>query len=598
MKFILNKMKKYHNFDNKKFMIKLEKPRLLHILSNNKFHQKINSLSTLNKIQQKSSLSPLVLIKNNKVQNNYTNNNIHNNYANPINNNFNSPNKINNNNNFKDKTNNIMKTTPLKYQYKKLPFDKVKGLKIKLPSSILNNKRNNYNRNNLYNNMNFRGGGKNTHQNYYPIPLLYERNLSTIQSNTFSNTKKEKSNKKKNLNINYYDNTHKNNITKTINNYNNLRNNRLNTITNYNIDNEKTLNNNTIQEEEMNKSDINKKIIIFNDIKKPLYQPLKDTKSSSIGSKLETREESGHFLKSRSKSSINSPQLFNNINNNINNNKNNITQNKFSFLKFNKLDNKIKISSKKKILKYLDKTIKQLTKIKTIILDEKDCEEYKYDDNKEEDNIEDNTEEEKIKQEIKNKYIKIDLDKIGKNLEKFKNRIDIDKNTINISYEGNNYDLYPNYNANNKKEYKNSMKKLNKTITYDDLKCGVREKQKLLNMNQKNFKNFKKISAFKRNKSEKYYYKYNTLNDYNGDYFNYKRRTKKDDNNYRIKNFDTEVKIPQLNLFYTQTNQNINGNNNTLNKINEEDNYLNNNKTNENQEKNNISDLANFEFSD
>ena len=353
-----------------------------------------------------------------------------------------------------------------------------------------------------------------------------------------------------------------------------------------------------------------------------MYQQLKETKSSSIGSKLETREESGHFLKSRSKSSINSPQLFNNIN--IINNRNNLKQQNFSFLKFGGLNHKMKLSSKKKILKYLDKTIKQLTKIKTIILDDKDGEENKYEykedkeekeekeekENKEEEdfNEDDTEEEEKIKEEIKNKYIKIDLDKIGKNLERYKNKIDIDKKTINISYETNNYGIYPRHhntnntnNNNNKKGNKNSIKKLNKTITYDDLKCNIREKQKLQNINQKNFKNFKKTNILRKNKSEKYC-KYDTLNTYTGDYFTYKR--KKDENNYKIKNYDTEIKIPQLKIFHNFNNVN---NKNTLNKINEEDNYYNNkindnynyNNNNENnQEKNNISDIANFEFSD
>ena len=35
-------MKNYHNTDNKKSILKLEKPHLLHILSNNKYHYKLN----------------------------------------------------------------------------------------------------------------------------------------------------------------------------------------------------------------------------------------------------------------------------------------------------------------------------------------------------------------------------------------------------------------------------------------------------------------------------------------------------------------------------------------------------------------------------
>ena len=85
----------------------------------------------------------------------------------------------------------------------------------------------------------------------------------------------------------------------------------------------------------------------------------------SIGSKLETKEESDHFLKSRSKSSINSPQLFCGIN--LIKNINNLKKKGFKFLKFDKMNNKAKITSKKKIIKYIEKTIKQLTKIKAII---------------------------------------------------------------------------------------------------------------------------------------------------------------------------------------------------------------------------------------
>ena len=569
-------MKKYHNLDNKKLLIKLEKPRLLHILSNNKFHYKVNSINTQNKYNRNTSLSPLVIDRNNKISNNT---NIPSNII--YHKNYNSPNKTYNN--IKDKTNNIMKTTPFKYQYKKLPFEKVKGLKIKLPNSILNNKRIN-NNNNI--NINNKKNNFNTQQNYYPI--ICEHNQSTIQSNI--DIKKHKQNKNKYFNINYY--STKKNTLNTNYNHNTILNDRLSTI------NTNTYNN-TIQEEENNKTHNN--IIIYNENKRPLYHHLKDTKSSSIGSKLETREESGHFLKSRSKSSINSPQIFNN-NANLFNNKNNLKQKNFSFLKFNKLNNKkFKLSSKKKILKYLDKTIKQLTKIKTIILDEKDCEDYKYDykdDINDNDNDNESEEDEKIKEEIKNKYIKIDLAKIGKNLEKYRNKIDIDKNTINISYEGNNNEIYPyNHNGMNKRGNKNSIKKLNKTITYDDLKSNIKEKQKFLNINQKNFKNFKK-NVNKRNKSEKYN-KYDTINTYTGEHYKYKGMIKRDDNNYRIKNYDTEVKIPKLKINFNQNNLNKKN----LNKVNEEDNYLNNNNindkyTDENKEKNNISDIANFEFSD
>ena len=558
-------MKKYHNIDNKKLMLKLEKPHLLHLFPNNKFHYKINSHNTQNKFSHNTSFSPLLKGKNNKTLNTNTFNNF------PNHKNSNSPSKTKSNY-IKDNINNIIKTTPLKFQYKKIPFEKVKGFKIKLPNNLLNNKSNN----------NYKKNILNTHQTNYPI--IYEHNHSTIESN--KNTIKEKSYKKNN-----------NNLNKNIKNI-------------IISDNKNTLGHatetlspnimNTIQES--NKlANINNNI---NGNKKPLYH-LIETKSSSIGSKLETREESGHFIKSRSKSSINSPQIFNN---NIHFIKN-LKKKNFSFLKFDKKNNnKIKISSKKKILKYLDKTIKQLTRIKTIILDEKDSEdEYKddkYNEKNEEEINEENEEDEKIKEHIQNKYIKIDLLKIGKNLEKYRNKIDIDKKTINISYEGNNNkEIYPyNYNGLNKKGYKNTLKKLNKTITYEDLKSNIKEKQKLLQIEQKSFKNFKQFNFNKRNKSENN--KFNTINTYTGDYLGYKGMFKNNDNNnnYKIKNYDTEIKIPKLNIKF---NNNKNNEKIILNKINEEDSYLNNDNNNKIKERYNIdnetdnnADIANFEFSD
>ena len=68
--------------------------------------------------------------------------------------------------------------------------------------------------------------------------------------------------------------------------------------------------------------------------------------------------------------------------------------------------------------------------------------------------------------------------------------------------------------------------------------------------------------------------------------------------NYKINNYDTEIKIPKLNIkFNKNENTNI-----ELNKINEEDCNLNNDyKNNERygvNEGDNNSDIANFEFSD
>jgi hypothetical protein len=293
--------------------------------------------------------------------------------------------------------------------------------------------------------------------------------------------------------------------------------------------------------------------------------------------------------KSRSKSSISSLQLFKkNINLGKNESKG-LKENNFSFLKFDKnnynKNNKLKlnISSKKKILKYLDKTIKQLTKIKTIILDEKDSEDYKEEDINEENEIEE------IQKEGKNKYNKIDLSKIERNLDKYKNIIGIDKNAINISMEGNSNNTRSNNNCNG-----HVIKKLNRTITYDNLKCNIKENKKLLNITQKSFKNFKKLYENKRNKSEKFNNKYETVDSYHGDSYNYTGFLKKND--YKINNYDTEIAIPKLKINYHKKNISSES---ELNKIKEEE-YLNNidDGYNNNNENNNIPDLTNFEFSD
>ena len=567
-------MKKYQNIDNKKLMLKLEKPMLLHILSNNKFNYKVNSINNPNKNIRNTSISPLVLGRNNKLTNNPHNFNKLVNQKKNL-----SPKKTFNY--MKNNANHINRTTPMKYQYKKIPFEKVKGFKLKLPNSIYANKPNNYNSNNKKNLMN-------NQQNYYP--LIVDRNLSTIESNI--NTKKEKLNKSSFTNINY------NNVDK---NNNNL----VNDIKATKI--ETNLNNNTIQEQNINYNNNNnnknksteKKIIIFNDNRKPLQQQM-EIKSSSLGSKLETREESGNYL--RSKSFINSQLSNNNIK--FIKSKNNGKYRNFSFVKFDKKNskfNKFNFETKKKILKYLDKTIKELTTIKTIILDDKDYLDYK--DDKEENDINEETEEdEKTKEEIKKKFIKIDLEKIGKNLDKFKNKIDIDKNTINISYEGNQNDVhYYNFNGLNRKGNKGILKKLNKTITYDNLKANVKENKKFLNMNQKSFKNFKKLNLGRRNKSEKFR-KYDTVSTY-GDFYNYKGIYKKANNN-KIKNYDTEITIPKLKFNFNKSgNDNDTHYDNELKKIKEEKNYLNNeakikDRYNRDNEADNNTDIANFEFSD
>ena len=565
-------MRKNHNLDNKKLMLKLEKPRLLHILPNNKFNDKINPINSQNKYARNTSLSPLI-IRNNKISNN--------------NNNLNQYLDLNNNqspvktyNYMKDISN--IRTTPGKYQYKKIPFDKVKGFQLKLPSTIINTKQNN--NNNLNNKKNI----FNTQQSYYPI-IREHNNHSTIQNNININPKKDKPKQSSSTNLNYNlnklfkkksNNTNNNKINAIVATNTNSNNNTLNTIhEKYNTTN------NTHNKSKSHQ----KKIIIYSENKMSLPQRI-ETKSSSTGSKLETREESSHYLnKSRSKSSISSLQLFKNNINLTKNESKGLKNNNFSFLKFDKNNNNqnrilnLNISSKKKILKYLDRTIKQLTKIKTIILDEKDSEDYKEEDINEENEIEE------IQKEGKNKYNEIDLSKIERNLDKYKNIIGIDKNTINISMEGNTNNIGNNNNGNG-----HIIKKLNRAITYDNLKCNIKENQKLLNITQKSFKNFKKLYENKHNNLEKFNNKYETVSSYHGDSYNYTGFLKKND--YKINNYDTEIAIPKLKINYNKKNINSES---ELNKIKEEE-YLNNidDGYNINNGNDNIPDLTNFEFSD
>ena len=103
---------------------------------------------------------------------------------------------------------------------------------------------------------------------------------------------------------------------------------------------------------------INHQENINNIIKKPIYHQIIET--SSIGSKYETREESAHFV--RSKSSLNNINL---IKKEKFKEKNFIKD--FSFLKFKKKKDKNSLSPDKKLLKYVNKAIKQLNKIKILI---------------------------------------------------------------------------------------------------------------------------------------------------------------------------------------------------------------------------------------
>ena len=316
---------KYHKIENRKFFLHIDKPSTKMMFNNpykNKYNPNINYLNTKNHL--------------NKIKKNYT----------PIKT-YNYPN---------NKKNEIIKTTPIKYQYRKIPFEKLKGFKFKIPNN---------NNNNI---LNFKQFKKKTEVNY---PIICDHNNSTIQSN--------------------------------MNNYNN------NTI-------KDTIN----YQEDININNINKEIYFYNKIKKPLNHQIFETKSSSLGSKYETREESAHFLKS--KSSIKKEKE----------KEKNIIKN-FSFIKFNKKDDKINLSPNKKLLKYINKAINQLNKIKNIIINANDTKEENLNYNK-------------LKENSENKYNKIDLSKIGKNLRKYKNIIDIDRNKINLSFERKNQTLEVNNN--------------------------------------------------------------------------------------------------------------------------------------------------------
>ena len=474
---------KYHKLDNRKLLLNFERPFTKGLYNNNnqnklKYNLHMNHLNTKN--------------YQNKIKNNYT--------------------PIKTFNFLKDKKNNeILKTSPIKYQYRKIPLQKVKGFKFKLPNN---------------NNLNIKHQKNKTNVNY---PIICDHNNSTIQSN---------------FNYNYnYNNT----IKDTLNA-------RMETI---NHQEDIYLNLKNINNKDNN---MNKDIIVFNKIKKPIYHQIIETKSSSLGSKYETREESAHFLKS--KSSLNNIRL---IKKEKEKEKQRNMIKNFSFLKFERKQDKINISPNKKLLKYINKAIKQLNKIK-ILITEKTI--------KKENFTEINS-----KENFNNNNIRIDLSKIGNNLKKYKNIIDIDNNRINLSFERNDKIIGINNNINylmDKKRNKYTFKKLNRTITYDDLKSNYKKGNKAFNINKRN-----KMEFFNKNK-------YNTINN---------------EDKYKIKNFDTEIKIPKIDINYIKRMKN----NTELNLINEEDKYINNNNRlkdrykNENDEEsnyNNNTDIANFEFSD
>ena len=217
---------KYHKVEKRKLLLNYEKPSTKIVYNNqykNKYNLNINCLNTRNNL--------------NKIKNNYT--------------------PIKTYNYLKEyKKNEIMKTTPIKYQYRKIPFEKVKGFKFKLPNNIIN----------------FKQLKKKSNINY---PLICDHNNNTIQSNINNNNNNNTI--KDTLNTKMETIIHQEDIFLDMKNNNNKNNNA------------------------------NKDIFFYNKIKKPLYHQIIETKSSSLGSKYETREESAHFI--RSKSSLNNLDL-------------------------------------------------------------------------------------------------------------------------------------------------------------------------------------------------------------------------------------------------------------------------------------------------
>ena len=444
---------KYHKINNQKF--NFGKP-FIKGLYNNQNHLKYN------------------------LNANYLNNKY---YPKRINRNIYTP--INTYNDITNKKNELTKVSPIKYQYRKIPFQKVIGFKFKLPNNNANNV------------LNLKQIKNKTNINY---PIICDHNYSTIQSNM-----------KDSLNLK----------EETINHQENIN----------------------------------------NIIKKPIYHQIIET--SSIGSKYETREESAHFV--RSKSSLNNINL---IKKEKFKEKNFIKD--FSFLKFKKKKDKNSLSPDKKLLKYVNKAIKQLNKIKILITEKATKKE--------------NLSPIKQRENSQNKNIRIDISKIGKNLEKYKNIIDIDKNKINLSYDRKSQTIGVNNDINNyiikRKKNKPVFKKLNKTIAYDDLKSNFKKGPKMFNINKKY--------------KMEYLNKYNTINN---------------EDKYKIRNYDTEIKIPKIDINYFKKMKN----NQQLNLIKDEENEFNKKKRLQdryktendgdnifyNDEKeNNNTDIANFEFSD
>ena len=519
-------MKKLNYIRNKKLLVKCEKPHLLHLPTQNRMYTKFTPTINQKPLDSKS-LTPVICRNCQMINKNPNLLNIKRNSrlkitSTPIQ-------KLNTKPFLKEHNININNAIQNKFQYKKLPFEKIRRLKIKLNDESINDL-NNINKKKLSN-----------IKKQYSLPTV--QNIHSVV------------NKKANIKIN------------NINKYNNLQQNYYDTGKNIPInftENEKK----------------NKKILLFNEINKPLWQLL-DTKGSSIGSKLETREMSGNTA-IRSKSSLNSPQIVD-FNNNFKVFKERCQSLKNLFGNDRTIDNSFmnmnyNSNFKQRIIKYLDKTIKELKKIKTIIQDDNEMDEYKEDFEKgHNDEIKDN------------KFKKIDLNEKKYNFNK--NNLNINnKNIINYNFRNDNNKINKLI-LNKSPSNIFNFNKLNKTISYDELKFDVKEKQKYSGMEQKSFNNIKKTIKNRRTNSS-------INNQFNtvicGDEQSYKEdEYSNSKNNNIVRNVDHEVVIPKL--IINKENSFIKINENEKNKKElTKDRYI--------EEDNNYNDdnteLANFEFSD
>ena len=517
-------MKRLNYIKNKKLLIKCDKPHLLHLPPQKRMYTKLTP-NIDSKFLDAKSLTPIIsrncqMINKNSNLLNIKRNNRLKLASSPFQ-------EINTKPLIKEHNieNNANKK---KFQYKKLPFEKIRRLKIKL---------------NDESNININYIDKTKLNN-----IQKQRNLPTVQ-NTQSIL-----NKKSKIKIN------------NINEYNNFKKNFYDTRKNIPInyaENEK----------------INKKILIYNDNKKPFCQ-LFDTKGSSFGSKIETREMSGNTA-IRSKSSLNSPQI-GNYNNNFKIVKERCQSLNNLFCNDRSIENSIinmnyNSMFKRKIIKYLDNTIKELKKIKTIILDDKEIE-YKEDYEKGNDD------------EIKeNKLKKIDL---NKKYNFYKNNLNTDtKNNINYNLgKGDNkiHKLVINKSPSNIFNFA----KLNKTISYDELKFDVKEKQKYSGIEQKSFNNIKKNGKHRRTNTFSNN-QYNTVNCGNEQFYKDDEFTNSRNNNI-IRNYDCEVVIPKLKINKENNFIKINENDKNTKHL-TKDRYIEEDNNNNNVDN---TELANFEFSD